>query len=177
MPAVLVQWIEARDALSGEQTLDAVRVPNPLLQQYRALAAYPPTVFLFRCRRHDHCANTRLSALPCQQRSQQRLAVDRIGLGSPPAPRHGDGRGIDNMTFNAVGLQQPVDPKTVQSSFLDYHNLHCTIRQLLPPCSHALQQTEQRITIAAWCRILRNPVPFRQQTGDKPRRPTQFQRA
>ena len=43
-----MQWIEVRDALSGEQTLDAVRVPDPLLQQYRALAAYPPTLWVVR---------------------------------------------------------------------------------------------------------------------------------
>ena len=99
-----MQWIEAGDALSGEQTLDAVRVPDPLLQQYRALAAYPPTVFLFRRGRHNHRTDTRFSARPRQQRSQKRLAVDRIRLGSPPAPRHRDGRWIDNMTFNAVCL-------------------------------------------------------------------------
>src|ERR1700752_5207559 len=62
LPAVLMQWIEAGDALSGEQTLDAVRVPDPLLQQYRALAAYPPTVFLFRRGRHNHRTDTRFSA-------------------------------------------------------------------------------------------------------------------
>ena len=99
-----MQWIEAGDALSGEQTLDAVRVPDPLLQQYRALAAYPPTVFLFRGGRHNHRTDTRFSARPRQQRSQKRLAVDRVRLGSPPASRHCDGRWIDNMTFNAVCL-------------------------------------------------------------------------
>src|SRR4029077_11065820 len=170
-----MQWTEARDALSSEQTFDAVRVPDPLLQQYRALAAYPPTVFLFWRRRHDHRTDTRFSARPCQQRPQKCLAVDRIRLGSPPAPRHCDGRWIDNMTFNAVCLKQPVDPKAVQSSFLDHHNLHRTPRQLLSPRPHALQQTEQRATIAARCRILRHPVPFGQQAGEKPRCSTQFQ--
>jgi hypothetical protein len=112
---------------------------------------------------------------PIQQRSRKCLAVDRIRLGAPPASRHGDGRRVDHMTFNAVCLQQPVDPKAVQSSFLDRHNLHRTPRQLLSPCSHALQQTGKRATIAARCRVLRHPVPFRQQAGDKPCRSTQFQ--
>ena len=80
------------------------------------------------------------------------------------------------MTFNAVCLKQPVDPKAVQSSFLDHHNLHRTPRQLLSPRPHTLQQTEQRATIAARRRILRHPVPFGQQAGDKPRCSTQFQR-
>ncbi len=30
------------------------------------------------------------------------------------------------MTFNAVCLEQPVDPKAVQASFLDHHNLYRT---------------------------------------------------
>ena len=54
------------------------------------------------------------------------------------------------MTFNAVCLKQRVDPKAVQSSFLDCHNLHRTPGQLLSPSPHALQQTEQCATIAAW---------------------------
>src|ERR1700738_3547441 len=102
LPAVLMQWIEVPDALSGEQTLDAVRVRDPLPPQYRALAAYPPTVFLFRRGRHDHRTDTRFSARPRQQRSQKCLAVDRIRLGAPPAPRRGGGRRIEQKNFNTV---------------------------------------------------------------------------
>jgi hypothetical protein len=44
LPAILVQEIESRDALSREQILDAVRMPDPLLQQYRVFSACPPTI-------------------------------------------------------------------------------------------------------------------------------------
>src|SRR5580704_3544402 len=164
-----------RSLCSGLKSLMPCPASRPLMrfvcrirlpQQYRALAAYPPTVFLFRRGRHDHRTDTRFSARPCQERSQKCLAVDRIRLGSPPAPRHCDGRWIDYMTFNAVCLKQPVDPKAVQSSFLDHHNLHRTPRQLLSPRPHALQQTEQRATITAWCRVLRREG---EDSGRRPR--------
>jgi hypothetical protein len=64
--------------------------------------------------------------LSCSRRTTGDRAFAALGPARTPAPRHGDGRCIDNMTFNAVCLQQPVDPKAVQPGFLDHHNLHRT---------------------------------------------------
>ncbi len=80
------------------------------------------------------------------------------------------------MTFDAVCLEQPVHPEAVKSSLLDRYNLYRMPRHLLHPRPRALQQTEQRATIASCCRVLRHSVASRRQGGDKPCCPTELQR-
>ena len=65
--------------------------------------------------------------------SQQCFAIDPVGLRASPAPWHCDRRGIDHMTINTVGLQQPMDPKTVEPSFLDDHDGDRSASGLLGP--------------------------------------------
>jgi len=79
-------------------------VLNALPQQRCALARDPAAVLFARAWRHCHGADPRLAALPSHQRAQQRLAVDRIGLGAPMASRHGNRRRIDDVALDAVGL-------------------------------------------------------------------------
>src|ERR1700755_3452137 len=81
--AVLVQRIVVGDPLAKQQSSNAVRVPNALPQQRRALARDPAAVLLIRGWWHCHGADPRLASMPGHQRAQQRLAVDRIGLGAP----------------------------------------------------------------------------------------------
>jgi hypothetical protein len=60
------------------------------------------------------------------QRPQQRLAVDRVGLG-PPMPSGDRDRGrVDDVALDPVGEQQAMNPKPVQSRFLndDRFDLH-----------------------------------------------------
>src|SRR3712207_9501203 len=87
LPTVPAPRIELGDALGAEQALDAVRVPHPLLDEGLALAGDAPLVLRLRAGRRDHGADPRLAALPRQQRAQQCLAVDDVGLGAPLAPR------------------------------------------------------------------------------------------
>src|SRR5215471_20008169 len=82
-PAVLVQRIVVGDPLAEQQSANAVRVPNALLEQLRALARHPTAVLFARAWWYCHGADPRLAALPGHQRAQQRLAIDRIGLGAP----------------------------------------------------------------------------------------------
>src|SRR5499427_5333163 len=57
--------------------------------------------------------------LPGHHRAQQRLAVDRIGLGAPVASGHSNRRRIDDVALNAIGLEQAMSPETIEPDFLD----------------------------------------------------------
>jgi hypothetical protein len=103
LAAVPAPRVELGDALGTEQALDAVRVPDPLLDERLALTGNAPHILLLRAGWHDHGADPRLAALPRQQRAQQSLAVDGISLGTPLAPRDGNGGGIHDMAFDAFG--------------------------------------------------------------------------
>jgi hypothetical protein len=122
-PAVLVQRIVVGDPLAEQQSANAVRVPNALLQQLRALARDPTTVFFARAWWYCHGADPRLAALPGHQCAQQRLAIDRIGLGAPVTSRHGNRRRINDVALDAVGLEQAMNPETVEPDFVDRDNL------------------------------------------------------
>src|SRR4029077_5948047 len=78
-----------------------------------------------------------LAALPCQQRTQQRLSVDGIGLGAPLATRDSDGRGLDNGAVNVMAHKQPVYPKALETRLLNANNLDCSSAALLGFASRA----------------------------------------
>jgi hypothetical protein len=81
--------------------------------------ARDPTAVLFtRAWRHCHGADPRLASLAGHQCAQQRLAVDRIGLVAPVASKHSNRRRIDDVALNAVGLEQAVNPETIEADFL-----------------------------------------------------------
>ena len=107
------------DALAAEQALDPIGVLNAFLEQRAALARQPPAILFFRARRANHGADPPLAASPRHQRPQQRLAVDRIGLGSPMPPVDRNRSRIDHVALDPVGEQQAMDPKSVQSRFLN----------------------------------------------------------
>ena len=79
----------------------------------------------------------------CQQRAQQRLAVDAVGL-CPPAPARGrNRRRIDDVAFDPFILQHAVYPKTIQSRFLNDDDRERSPRpreRLLPELRKAGQQ-------------------------------------
>src|SRR5208282_6070228 len=70
-------------------------------------------------RRANHGTDPPLAASPRHQRPQQRLAVDRIGLGSPMPPVDRNRSRIDDVALDPVGDEQAMDPKSVQSGFLN----------------------------------------------------------
>ena len=90
------------------------------------------TAVLFaRAWRHCHGTDPRLAALPGHQCAQQRLAVDRIRLGAPVASRHGNRRRIDDVALDPVGLEQAMNPETIEFNFVDRHNLDRRCNALL----------------------------------------------
>src|SRR5690349_21218294 len=96
----------------------------------------------------------RLASLPGHQRAQQRLAVDRIGLGAPVASRHSNRRRIDDVALNAVGLEQAVNPETIEPGFLDRYNLDQRSDALLGSALQPRKKVEQFARVTADERVL-----------------------
>jgi hypothetical protein len=92
-------------------------VPNALPQQ-RARARPDGGSLHSGLAARNHGADPRLASLAGHQCAQQRLAVDRIGLGAPVASKHSNRRRIDDVALNAVGLEQAVNPETIEADFL-----------------------------------------------------------
>jgi hypothetical protein len=84
LASIAAQRLVTRYALGEQQPLDPIDVLDPLGDQHLALAAEAAAVFFLGRRRPDHRAHPRFAALERQQRANQRLAVDPVGLGAPP---------------------------------------------------------------------------------------------
>src|SRR6202040_4199134 len=153
-PAVLVQRIIVGGPLAKQQSSNAVRVLNALPQQRRALARDPTAVLFARVWRHGHGTAPRLAALPGHQRAQQRLAVDRIGLGAPVASRHGNRGRIDDVALDAIGLEQAMNPETIKPDFLDRYNLDRRCDALLGSALQPRKKVEQFARVTAGERVL-----------------------
>jgi hypothetical protein len=85
-------------------------------------------------------------ALPCYAKKKPRagrFAVDRIGLGPPMPPGDRDRSRVDHVALDPVGEQQAMNPKPVQSRFLndDRFDLHAVALLGLRP--RPLQKVEQ----------------------------------
>ena len=107
------------DALAAEQAPNSIGVLNAFLDQRAALARQAPAILFFRARRANHGTDPPLAASPGHQRPQQRLAVDQIGLRPPMPPVDGDRSRIDDLALDPIGEQQAMNPKPVQSRFLN----------------------------------------------------------
>ena len=83
--------------------LAAEQAPNPismlLESTCRARASAAAILLLFRARRANHGTDPPLATSPGHQRLQQRLAVDRIGLGPPMPPVDRDRSRIDDLAL------------------------------------------------------------------------------
>jgi hypothetical protein len=69
---------------------------NASLGQRAALARQAAAILFLRARRANHGTDPPLGASPGHQRLQQRLAVDRSGLGAPTRPVDRDRSRIDD---------------------------------------------------------------------------------
>ena len=76
--------LEEAVAVGEKQSFDPVDVLDPFHDQHLALTAKPASVFIFRRRQPDHRADARFAALVGEQRTNQSLAVDPVGLRPPP---------------------------------------------------------------------------------------------
>jgi hypothetical protein len=123
---------------------------------------------------HCHGADPRLAALPGHQRAQQRLTVNRIRFGAPVASRHGNRRRIDDLALNAVGLEQAVNPETIEPDFVDRHNPDRRSNALLGSGSQPCKKVEQFAPVTADERVLGHLAAAGRQRRRNPCRTTQL---
>jgi hypothetical protein len=94
------------NALSVQQSLDAVGVSSALLEQPLACAAAALAIFIFYTGYMDHAATLRLAPQKAQERPHHPLKVDPVGLGAPRPSADLDARRIDLVIDYAL-IRQP----------------------------------------------------------------------
>jgi hypothetical protein len=80
--------------------------------------------------------------------------VDRIGLGAPVASRHINRRRIDDVALNTVGLEQAVNPETIEPDFLDRYDLDRRCDALLGSALQPRNKVEQFARVTPDERVL-----------------------
>src|ERR1700737_1603743 len=149
---------------------------DPFGGQRLALTAKPAAVFIFRRRRPYHGADARFAAFVCQQRANQSLAVDPVGLGPPP-PAGGRNRGrIDNVAFDLFALQHTVNPEAIQSRLLNDDDREGFSRPRERLLLELRKARQQRTDVSGGYAVLRHLLAAaRRQRGDQPSRTTELQ--
>jgi hypothetical protein len=145
-----LNWVMPRGA---KQSLDAVCMPDPLLDEGVPLTRDAPQVLLLGAGRHHHGTDPWLSPLPGQERAQQRLAIDRIGLGASLAPGDCHGRGINDVALDTPALEEPVHPKTFEARLLNADDSDTLSNLLFGPGLQPYQKVKQGVSIATPDRV------------------------
>ena len=122
LTTVAPKRLVARHALREEQALDAVDVLHPFSDQPAALARDLSSIFLVGIGRSHHRANARLASLKRQQRTDQGLTIEAVGLGAAAPARRGDRGRVNDVAFDPLPLEHSVNPKAVEPRFLDHHD-------------------------------------------------------
>ena len=170
------QWVEVKDALTGEQALDPVGVPDPLRHQRLTLAAQTAAILFLWARRPNHRADPALAARPGHQRAQQSFRIDRVGLAAPLAPIHRERCGIHDVTFHAVVDQQAMHPEAVQTGFLDHNHPHRPAQPPLRRLSQLPEQRQQSRSVTRRHHPLRDPLLAGRTGRNQPGLAAEFQR-
>src|SRR5580693_889723 len=117
--SIPAQRLVIADPLRKQQAFDPIDMPYPLGGQRLALATNPAAVLVLRRGNPHHRAHPRLAALERQQRAQQPLAIDLVGLGAATTPRNRDRGRVHHVALDSFLHQRPVDPEPVEPGFLN----------------------------------------------------------
>ena len=90
------------------------------------------------------------------------------------AARHGNRRRVDDVALDAVGLEQAMNPETIESDFVDCPNLDRRCNALLGSCLQAREKVEQLAPVAAGERVLGHLLAAGRQRRGNPCRTTQL---
>jgi hypothetical protein len=90
------------------------------------------------------------------------------------AAGHGNRRRIDDVALDAVGFEQAMNPKTIESNFMDRHNLDRRCNALLGSGLQPRKKVEQFAPVTADERVLRHLPAAGRQRRCNPCRTTQL---
>ena len=76
-------------------------------------------LFYARGRRPHHCADSWLTAFVGEQGANQCVAIEFVGLRTPPPTRRGNRRWIDDVAFDTVLCQHSMDPEPLEPGLLN----------------------------------------------------------
>src|SRR6267154_2295388 len=93
---------------------------------------------------------------------------------APVTSGHGNRRGIDDVALDAVGVEQAMNPETIETDFVDRHNLDRRCNALLGSCLQACEKVEQFAPLAAGERVLGHLLAAGRQRRGNPGRTTQL---
>src|SRR5688500_9549654 len=117
MPWPLLHTRE-RDPLTGQQSLDAVRVTTAITPREQKLAV-PLAAFLLRGRRHVNDApDSLLTRVSADEHAHQLARIEPIGLCPALAAVDLDARGVDNAIGDPATHEVAMEPKAVASRFV-----------------------------------------------------------
>src|SRR4051794_37362885 len=104
---------------ASKDHFEAVGVSGTFADQGLELAAEPAPILLFGARHPDHRADAGLAPLVRQQRPDQHLAVDPVGLRPAMPALDRDRGGIDDVALDALLVQCAVDPEAIEPGLSD----------------------------------------------------------
>src|SRR3974390_2046440 len=101
-----------------------------------------------------------LAPAPCDQRTQQCLDVDPIGLNSTPAPADLKTAGVDHKALNAARLKAPRQPERVIAYFVAERDHRQRTARLRPTIPGLGELRHQLFCVSACDRIKARLVPL-----------------
>jgi hypothetical protein len=90
------------------------------------------------------------------------------------ASGHGNRRGIDDVALDAVGVEQAMNPETIETDFMDRDNLDRRCNAFLGSCLQPRKKVEQFAPVPADERVLGHLLAAGCQRRCNPCRTTQL---
>jgi hypothetical protein len=129
---VFTLHVDAANALTEQQALDAINVSRPFTDQAVALTMRAPEIFLVDTGNTNHRPDVAVALAPCNQRPQQHADIDPIRLCPTCAPVDLHAGRVDHQTFNAACLEKPCQPEGIVSSLVAKHDRRRLAAHLRP---------------------------------------------
>src|SRR5215467_323570 len=110
--------IDAPNALGEQQSFDPVDMRSPFPHQPAALTVRAPQILFLDAGNAHQRPNVPLTPAPGDQRSQQQLDVDPIGLNRTSAPVDLEAARVEHKALDAARFKKSRQPECVVADFI-----------------------------------------------------------
>src|SRR6202165_3743431 len=121
--------------------------------------------------------NMSLAPAPGDQRTQQHLDVDSVGLNSSPAPAYLEAARVDHKALDAAPHKEPRQPERVIAYFVAQGDCRRRTAHLGPAVPGCSKLRHQLFRVSAFDWIKARLLPIRKLDRQEPAVPAQLQRA